>query len=82
MLKQDLTIVAAHGKQPLRHMMNIGWKKRSGAIFTGANGMNTGLQLTNQKNSEFNKIPQQVRPKKPNCQKKIIEYQFGISWKK
>ena len=49
LVTQGLTIVATHGNQPLRHLVNIGQKKRTGALFTGANGMNTGLQLTTQK---------------------------------
>ena len=31
--------------------MNLGTKKRTGTLSTGANDMNSGLQLTNQKNS-------------------------------
>ena len=49
LVTQGLTIVETHGKQPLQHRVNIGGKKRTGAIFTGADGMNTKLQLTTQK---------------------------------
>ena len=49
LVTQGLTIVAAHGKQPLRHLVNLGRNKGTGTLFTGANGMNTGLQLTTQK---------------------------------
>ena len=41
-----LTIVAAHEKKSLRHLVNIGRKKRMGALGTGENGMNTGPQHT------------------------------------
>ena len=49
LLTQGLTIVVDHVKQPLQHLVNIGGKKRTGALFTGPNIMNTGLQLTNKK---------------------------------
>ena len=48
--KKGLKIVATHGKQSLQHLVNLGQKKRTGALGTGANGMNTGLQITTQKN--------------------------------
>ena len=63
-----LTIVATHGNQPLRHLVNLGRKKSMGALFTGANGMNTGMQLTSQNISKCNTIPQQIRLTAPNCQ--------------
>ena len=47
-----------HGNQPLQHLVNIGQNKRTGTLFTGAKGMNVGLQLTTQKIAERNKIPQ------------------------
>ena len=56
LVTQGLTIVVEYGKQPLQHLVNLGWKKRTGELFTGANGMNTGLQLTTQKKSEYNTI--------------------------
>ena len=60
LVTQGLTIVAEHGKQPLRHLVNLVGKKRTGALFTGANGMNIGLQLTTQKIAKCNTIPQQI----------------------
>ena len=39
-------IVADHGKQSLQNLMNIGQKKRTGALGIGANGTNTGPQRT------------------------------------
>ena len=79
LVTQGLTIMATHGYQPLQHLVNLGLSKRTGALFTGANGMNTGLKLTTQKIDECNTIPQQIRPTAPNRQTKIIEDQFGIS---
>ena len=76
---QGLKILEDNGKQPLQHLVNLGQNKRTGALFTGANGMNTGLKLTTQKIDECNTIPQQIRPTAPNRQTKIIEDQFGIS---
>ena len=32
-----LTMVEAHGKQLLRHLVNLGKNKRTGALGTGAN---------------------------------------------
>ena len=49
LVTQGLTIVATHVKKPLQHMVNIGGKKITGLLFTGANDINTGLQLTTQK---------------------------------
>ena len=49
LVKQGLTMVAAHGKKPLRHLVNLGRKKRMGALGTGTNVINTGMQLTTQK---------------------------------
>ena len=47
------------------------WKKENNMrIFTGANGMNTGLQLTTPKISECNTIPQQIIPAEQNCETK------------
>ena len=43
LVTQELTMVEAHGKQYLRHLVNLGRKKRTVALGTGANGMNTGL---------------------------------------
>ena len=67
---QGLSIVATHGNQPLRHLVNLRQKKRTGALLTDANGMNTGLHLTTQKIAECNTITQQIRPKSPNRQTK------------
>ena len=52
-----LTMVAAHGKQLLRHLVNLGRKKKTGKFFTDANGMNTGLQLTNKKMPNTTRYP-------------------------
>ena len=79
LVAQVSTIVATHGKQPLQHLVNLGKNKITGTLFTGANGMNTGPQLTTQKIPKRNTIPQQIRKTAPNRQKKIIEDQFGIS---
>ena len=62
--------MATNGKQPLRYLVNLGSKKRTGTFFTGANGMNTGLQLTTQKIAECNTTPQQIIPTAPNPQTK------------
>ena len=43
-------MMAAHGKQSLQHLVNLGRNKRTGALGTGANGINTGPQLTTKKN--------------------------------
>ena len=61
-----LTMVAAHGKQLLRHLVNLGQNKRMYALGTGANCMSTGPQRTIRKKSECNKIPQQIRPTVPS----------------
>ena len=53
-----LTMVASHGKQSLRHLVNIGRKKITGALGTGANGTNNGTQHTIQKIAKCNMIPQ------------------------
>ena len=37
-------------KKTLQHMVNLGRKKRTGALDTGANGMNTGSQRIIKKN--------------------------------
>ena len=79
LVTQGLIMVEAHGKQSLRHLVNIGRKKRTGALGTGENGTNTGLKITTQGISKCNTIPQKIRPTAPNCPKKIIEYKFGIS---
>ena len=52
------------------HLVNLGKKKIMGTLFTGANDMNTGLQLTAQKIAECNTVPQQIIPTSPNCQTK------------
>ena len=65
---KGLTIVATHGNQLIQHLENLGRKKITGALFTGANVMNTGLQLTTQKFAKCNTIPQQIIPTAPNCQ--------------
>ena len=70
LVKKGLTMVAAHEKKPLRHLVNLGKNKRTGALGTGANGMNTGLQLTTQKIDECNTILQKIRLTAPNCQTK------------
>ena len=71
LITQGLTIVATHGNQPLLNMVNLGRKKITGAIFTGATGMNTGLKHTTKNISECNTIPQQKIPTASNCQTKI-----------
>ena len=38
-----VTMVAAHGKKFLQNMVNLGQKKRTGALGFGANGTNTRL---------------------------------------
>ena len=43
LVKHGLTIVATHGNQPLQHLVNLGQRKITGTLFTGAYGMNTGL---------------------------------------
>ena len=70
LVTQGLAIVATHVNQLLWNLANIGLKKITGALFTGANVMNTVLQLTTKINSKCNTIPQQIRPKSPNCQTK------------
>ena len=62
LVTQDITILAAHEKKPLQHLVNIGRKKRTGALFTSENGTNNELQLTTQNIAECNMIPQQIRP--------------------
>ena len=57
LVTKELKMVAAHGKKTLQNMVNLGQKKITGALGTGENGMNTGLQLTTQKIAEFNTIP-------------------------
>ena len=49
LVTQGLKIVVTHGNQPLLHLVNIEQKKITGNFFTGANGINTGLQLTTKK---------------------------------
>ena len=61
-----LSMVADHGKKLLQILVNIGLKKRTGALGTGANGTNTGLQHTIQKSSEYKTIPQKIRPTTQN----------------
>ena len=39
-----LTMVQDNGKQYIQHLANIGQKKRTGALDTGANGTNNGPQ--------------------------------------
>ena len=53
---KTLTMVAAHGKQSLRHLANLGRNKRIGSLGTGANGINTGPQLTIQEIAEYTTI--------------------------
>ena len=79
LVTQELTMVEAHGKQYIQHLVNLGRKKRTGALVTGANGMNTGMQLTTQKIAGCNTTRKRIRPASPNGQKKIIEDQFGVS---
>ena len=50
LVPQGLTILVTNGNHPLQNMVNLGQKKITGALFAGASGMNTGLQLTTQKN--------------------------------
>ena len=57
LITQGLTIVAAYGKQPLRHIVNLGQRGKMGALFTGTNGMNTGLQLTTKKMPNTTRYP-------------------------
>ena len=59
--KIELTMVAAHRNKLLQNMVNLGRKKRTGALGTGTNGTNTGPQHTIQKYSECKTIPQQLR---------------------
>ena len=49
-------MVAAHGKQSLRHLVNLGRNKRIGSLGTGANGINNGPQLTIQEIAEHTTI--------------------------
>ena len=49
MVTKVLTMVAYHGKQSLQHLVNLGQKKRTGALGTDANVMNTGPPHTIQK---------------------------------
>ena len=65
-----LTIVSTYENQTIRHLVNLGRKKRTDTIFTGANGMNTGLQLTTQKIDECNTTPQHIILTAQNCQTK------------
>ena len=60
LVTKGLTIVKTHENQLLRHLVNLGRKKIMGALFTGANDMNTGLKITTQNSSEWNTIPQQI----------------------
>ena len=46
LVTQGLTILETHGNQPLQHLVNLGQKKITGALFPGENGMNTGLKNT------------------------------------
>ena len=57
LVTQGLTIVAAHVKQPPRHLMNIRRNKITGALFASANDMSTGLQLTIKKNPNTTRYP-------------------------
>ena len=66
-----LTMVADHGKKLVRHMVNLGRKKRMGALGTGANGANTGPQHTIKNISKYNMIPQQIISTAPNFPTKI-----------
>ena len=51
LVTQGLKMVTDHGKQPLQHLVNLGRKKRTGALGTGANDMKNELKLTTQKSS-------------------------------
>ena len=55
---QGLKILAYHVKQLLLNMVNIGQKKRAGALGTGANRMNNGPQLTTREIAKYNTILQ------------------------
>ena len=65
-----LTMVAAHGKQSLCNLVNLGKNKRTGSLGTSANCTNTGLQHTIQKISKCKTIPQQMIPTAPNVSTK------------
>ena len=49
LLTISLTLVETHVNQLLQHLVNIGKKIRTGAPFSGSNGMNTELHLTSKK---------------------------------
>ena len=74
-----LTMVAAHVKQLIQHLVNLDRKNRTVARGPDANGMNTGTQHNIQKIAECNTILQQIRPTALNRQTKIIEDKLEIS---